>query len=118
MNNESGQQQVIVTWAHLQEGVCPALGLLFATLNGVRLTPGAAKKAKAMGLNKGCPDLWLPVPNHGFHGLVIELKDGDGKLRPEQVDWLDALNQYGYRATCCRGADDAIQTIMEYLGIK
>ena len=117
MNNEAGNQMTVIEWAHLQEERYPELALLFATLNGVRLTAGGAAKAKAMGMNKGCPDLWLPVARGGYHGLVIEGKDGTGKLTPEQRDWLDALNIGGYKATCCRGVDDIIQTIKEYLGI-
>jgi hypothetical protein len=116
--SESDQQMVIIEWAHLQSGQHPELMLLFGTMNGIRLTIGAAKKAKALGMNKGCPDLWLPVPRKGFHGLVIELKDGDNKLTPEQVDWLDALNYYGYNASCCWGAGDAIQCISEYLEME
>ena len=126
--SEHDEQVILFQWAALQTNICPALDLMFAVPNGAKLPwrkneqgrrySPEAKRLKDEGLKAGVPDVWLPVPNHGFHGLVIELKDGDGKLRPEQVDWLDALNQYGYKATCCRGADDAIQTIMEYLGIK
>jgi hypothetical protein len=113
--SEADDQMVIIEWAHLQTGRYPELALLFGTMNGVRLSIGAAKKAKALGMAKGCPDLWLPFPHGGYHGLVIELKDGDNKLTPEQRWWLDQLNSCGYKATCCRGCDDAIQTITEYL---
>jgi hypothetical protein len=118
MSDEYGEQCAIFQWRDVMEFNYPELKLMFGTLNGVRLSIGAAVKAKAAGMTKGCPDIWLPFPRGDFHGLVIELKDGHGQLSPSQRWWLDSLCEIGYKATCCRGADDAIQTIMEYLGMR
>ena len=72
-------------------------------------------KMKRMGLSKGFPDLLFPTPNNGFHGLYIEFKrDKTCKPTPEQVEWINYLNEQGYRAVVCYGAGEAIDEIEEY----
>ena len=66
-------------------------------------------------MRPGVPDLWLPVPRHGFSGLVIELKAGRGRVTPEQDDWLNFLASQNFAAVMCRGAVSAIKTIKGYL---
>jgi hypothetical protein len=63
------------------------------------------------------PDLCLPVPRLGFHGMFIELKTGKNKPSPEQAEFLDTLAEQGYYAAVCWGAEEAIREIKEYLGI-
>lgn len=72
-------------------------------------------KLKAEGLAPGAPDLFLPMPRSGFHGLFIEMKRLKGsKVSAEQKEWIQTLNDAGYLAKICYGADDAIITIKEY----
>ena len=67
----------------------PELELLNASLNGVRLTIGQAKKVKKSGMRKGYPDLFLPVARGGYHGLYVELKrKKGGKVSDAQMWWL------------------------------
>lgn len=96
-------------------------------MNGVKLSPGAAVKAKRQGMVKGVPDLFLPIPrdsSQGIHfadyfGLFIELKRKiGGKVSPEQKMFMAALEDQGYMCKVCYGADDAIETIKKYLNIK
>jgi len=113
--NEYQTQVQIFEWAKLMEGKYPELKLLNASLNGVRMTVGQAKKMKRAGMKKGYPDLFLPIPREGFHGLFIELKVKGGRLSKEQRDWLRALNNQGYYACVCYGFNAATDTIKNYL---
>jgi hypothetical protein len=105
----------------------PELRLLHAIPNGAKLPwlrdkrgqrfSPQAFKLKAEGLRSGVPDLCLPAPRKGYHGLYIELKHGDNKPTDDQVWWLDRLSEQGYLALVCWEADEAIEAIGEYLGI-
>lgn len=96
-------------------------GMLFATLNGVRLPIGLAKKMKRAGNKQGVPDMFLPVPrwdfDHCIHGLWIELKrEKGGVISDTQKWWHQQLTETGYRVVVSRGAKEAIKIITEYLG--
>lgn len=113
---EHNQQVSIFEWADRMSKKYPELKLLNGSLNGVRLTPGQAKKAKASGMKKGFPDINLPVERNGWHGLYIELKrQYSGSLSKEQIWWLEQLIDNKYYAVCCRGKEHTIKTILEYL---
>lgn len=68
-----------------------------------------------MGCRKGVPDLMLPIPMHGYHGLFIEMKRLGGSLESNQKRWLDALNAFGYLAICCKGWEDARDALQRYM---
>jgi hypothetical protein len=109
-------QASIFEWAVVSIRKYPKLKLLNGSLNGVRLTIGQAVKAKRAGMKKGYPDISLPVACGGYHGLFIELKRKySGVVGKEQKLWLKALNDEGYKAEVCRGADEAIDLIIRYL---
>ena len=84
-------------------------------------------KAKKSGYKKGFPDLFIyevcqvtceksiinPV---GFYaGLAIELKVGYNKPTKEQLYWKKELTKRGYRAEICRGIDEALEVIDDYM---
>jgi hypothetical protein len=74
----------------------PELNLLNGFLNGVKLNIGQAVKAKNAGMKRGYPDIFLPVPRNGYHGLFIELKRRySGSVSPEQKAWISDLKQQG-----------------------
>lgn len=70
---------------------------------------------RQMGCKKGVPDLCLPIPMHGYHGLYIELKTERGKLSQEQERWLKDLSAMGYKAECCYGWESARNILEEYM---
>jgi hypothetical protein len=91
--------------------------LFTASAGGMRTNIRTAVKMKAMGYSKGTPDLWVLEKRKGYSGLVIELKKHKGgQLSPEQKDWLEKLNQRGYKAICCKGYSEAVKTIDDYFG--
>lgn len=113
---EYDAQKAIFEWADIMSKKCPVLKYLNGSLNGVRLPIGAAMKARRSGMKKGMPDISLPVPRNGYHGLFIELKrKAGGVVSKEQKEWLAFLTAQGYRAVVCNGKSDAIREILEYL---
>lgn len=118
---EHEEQKEVVRWFDLQYR--RYRGRLVAVPNGAHLAgtgrQRAAKMArmKAEGLRNGFPDLLLPVPRDGFHGLVIEMKrQKGGRPTPEQLDWLEFLAEMGFMTALCKGAEAAIDTIKGYMG--
>jgi hypothetical protein len=116
---EFEEQCLLFEWAQLSQGKYPELELLNASSNGVRLPIGAAMKLKRQGLKKGFPDINLPIPSKGFHGLYIELKRVKGSLTyPEQTWWIEKLTERGYRAVFCKGFEEARKEIEDYLSTE
>ena len=68
-----------------------------------------------MGCRSGVPDLMLPIPMHGYHGLFIEMKKPGGRLEGNQKRWLLALTDLGYLAICCRGWEEARYALQGYM---
>ena len=120
--SEFDEQVVIFQWRDLHVKKYPDLELLEGSMNGVKLPIGLAVKAKKQGMLKGSPDLRLPViRNHGgeeFVGLSIELKYGKNKPTLEQLHVLGLLQKQRRLAVVCWGAAEAIQTIIDYLGME
>ncbi len=78
----------------------------------------AGAKLKAIGMQKGFPDLFVPEARNGFHGLFIEMKrDRTRKPTKEQKEWITLLNEKGYLAVVCYGAAEAIEQIRSYMGV-
>lgn len=78
------------------------------------------------GKQKGYPDLLIDEPNRHYNGLRIELKrrrkqlktklsTSHTKISPEQQEWINRLNEKGYKAVVCYGSDEAIDVIEEYM---
>jgi hypothetical protein len=130
--SEHTEQCLVIEWAKWMARQDQRLDLLFAIPNGAKLpyrrTPrGARYSPEAMrliaeGLRRGVPDLFLPVPaiDNGqvaYCGLFIEMKDTGGRLTPDQKDTIERLRAMRYRVEVCYGADQAIRTIAQYLGL-
>lgn len=112
---EDRLQVEVVRWARLMEKWHPALALLMHVPNGGRRSKAEAGRFKAMGVRAGVPDLFLPVPRGGWHGLWIELKSPTGTLRPSQRDMGEKLLAEGYAVRVCRDASTAIETLTGYV---
>jgi hypothetical protein len=71
---------------------------------------------KRIGLVAGFPDYFLFMAKKGFYGLAIELKrTTSSNVTDEQRFWIEHLNEQGYKAVICKGADAAIEVIEDYL---
>jgi hypothetical protein len=126
-----------MTEKELHRQVCTYLkyqypDMLFNTdLSGAfRLTIGQAKALKKLRSNKGWPDIQICEPRNGYHGLFIELKASDVKMKKvksdewltphiqEQAEMLEKLRQRGYCAEFSIGFDMTKTIIDNYLKLK
>jgi hypothetical protein len=116
---EHEEQSALFAWARIEARRDARLELLHAIPNGMAVSSIAeARRAKRTGRKAGVPDMCLPVPAKGFHGLYIELKRTGGTacdVKPEQSRWLEALNGHGYRAVVAYGWEEAVAMIKAYL---
>ena len=115
MNSEHEEQVMIFEWAKFNQTKYPCLNFMFATLNGIRLTIGQAKKAKRAGNKRGISDVCLPYNNGKYAGLWIELKAGKGRPTKEQKEFIEFMNNQGHYAEVITGSFKAIKTIEKYL---
>ena len=114
---EHEEQVALFQWAE-GSGITE-LEMLHSTPMGGYRPPHIGAMLKEEGAKRGYPDISLdvPSPDGRWAGLRIELKIKGNKPTPEQVEWLERLNRYGYKAVVCYGAQEAIDAILEYLGI-
>jgi hypothetical protein len=75
---------------------------------------GVLVKNRRMGVRKGVPD-YIIVGRGKV--LFVEMKAKGGKARPEQREWIDAINAVGgpVRAEICYGAIEAIEFVKKSL---
>lgn len=111
---EHAEQVAVIAW-------CDAHRIakhIFAIPNGAHKSGATAAKFKREGLRSGVPDLFLPEPRRGYHGLFIEMKRIKGSVTSEaQDDWLLYLASNKYCTQVAKGADEAIERIKWYLEI-
>lgn len=115
---EAEEQIEVIRWASLQAHILPELALLYHVPNEGRHNVAYRSKLAKMGLKKGIPDLVLPVPSNGYHALYVEMKKSDGHIsdiRPDQIEKIKALTDYGNRAVVAFGYMQAIEEICRYL---
>ena len=113
---ESAQQAQVVEWSRwaYKTGKYPMLNMLHCSLNGVKLSATQAKVAKGQGMLSGVPDLFLPVPKNGYHGLFIEMKSEKGRVTENQHWFLTNADSVGYKTAVCYSAKEAISAIEAY----
>lgn len=116
---EFQHQCSLFKWARLPAVVrqYPALRLLEASMNGVRLTPAQAGKAKAAGMLKGQHDIRLPVARGPYIGLSIELKVGKNTPTDDQLQVGQWLEEEGWCVRYAWGWLAAKEEILAYLAL-
>ena len=113
--SEAEEQMAVVKWAELMSHKHPCLKWMYHTPNGGSRNVAEAVNLKRMGVKAGVPDLCLPYPSQGYHGLYIEMKTEKGRPSACQRDYLSWLNQAKYKAVCCHSAEEAIEVIWGYI---
>jgi hypothetical protein len=97
--SEDREQMLLVQWFRR---TYPDVRI-FAIPNGGHRHPSVAAKLKATGVSSGVPDLFIPAWK-----LWIEMKRvKGGTVSAEQKDWIKYLEEVGYCAKVCKGAEDA-----------
>ena len=93
-----------------------------ASLGGIRTSMTQAVMAKRTGYVKGFPDLFIyesrTVDGITYHGLALEIKTIKGRATKEQKEWIEALNERGYKAEIVKGLPDILDLIDSYLNEK
>jgi hypothetical protein len=119
MTREDSESIAMVEWFARQYPQFAPLLLHAANEGGVRGTDGShfAKlaKRKKMGVRPGVADYFLALPRLGYHGLWLELKAPEGRIKPEQRVFLDAMAKQGYAACCAWGWQDAKTALLDYI---
>lgn len=109
-NSETWHQKQLIQWTRQY----PWGQFLYHIPNETTGGQGWIVRNRQMGCKKGVPDLCLPIPMCGYHGLYIEMKTEKGKLSLEQKRWLQMLNEAGYYAVECRGWEEARKVLERY----
>ena len=93
-----------------------------ASLGGIRTSMTQAIMAKRTGYVKGFPDLFIyesrTVDGITYHGLALEIKTLKGRATKEQKEWIEALNERGYKAEVVKGLPAILDLIDNYLNEK
>lgn len=82
-----------------------------------------AIKMKRLGVARGVPDLFVLVPIKGvtsdidaYQMLAIEMKRQKGSTTSkEQKEWIKVLEMAGIPSKICKGCDEAIDFVKEYM---
>ena len=105
---EDDEQIIVVQYCALLK-----IPIIHIPNEGKRTVANGAK-LKRMGMSKGFPDLLITRARGRYHGFAIEMKHGNNKPTPNQIDWLRTLKAEGYATAVCYGAKDAIDLIEKY----
>lgn len=112
--SEHEEQVIFVTYCRNHKN--SVVHDIFAIPNGGKRSLITAIKLKNEGVTAGVPDLFLPYPSNGYHGLFIELKKSKGgTVSSEQKIAIERLNKHGYKAVVCKGAQEAIAVVEAYI---
>lgn len=110
--SEYEEQKIFVKWLRDNKIKCAASGNGFVlnTKDNVHYVA----KLKAAGMSVGFVDLEVFIGNG--KSLYIEMKRKKGGVVSEaQKKWIDWLNNNGYSAKVCHGADEAIEYVRGFL---
>ncbi len=115
MQSEYAEQAELIKWCRGRSKKIACLSFLHSSLNGEALTKGQRIKAIRGGLLAGVPDLFLPYPSGGFHGLYIEMKTRKGYQSKKQKEFQKYVEAVGYKYVLPRAWHEARDFIIEYL---
>jgi len=113
--SESRLQSEVVKYISLQypkARYCASLGGQYQPFQSQR------NRAKNTGYSKGFPDLFIYEARNGYHGLALEIKTIKGRATKEQKEWIEALNERGYKAEVVKGLPDILNLIDSYMNEK
>ena len=112
---ESEEQIALFDWVAAESKRMPELESMYHIPNGGHRNKIVAARLRREGVRPGVPDICLPVPKNGYHGLYIEMKSAKGRLEKHQKEWIERLGKNGYLAVVCHGFEDAKDLILTYL---
>lgn len=116
---EEREQARLIKWTHIPavRAIAPDLAFLFHVPNGGRRDGLTGSQMTALGVKRGVPDLWLPIPSISANGLIIEMKSAIGRTSPDQVRWMDRLTIAGWYCIISRSAEEGREALIAYLSL-
>lgn len=111
---EQEEQEELIRWC--DETIGKDLMIHIPNERKCSAVMGAALKRQ--GVRSGVPDNFLTIPTKEYHGLFIELKRAKkslSRVTSEQREWIKNLNERGYKAVICYGAEEAKKAVLRYL---
>ena len=113
--SESRLQSEVVKYIQLQypkARYCASLGGQYQPFQSQR------NRARRTGYSKGFPDLFIYEARNGYHGLALEIKTIKGRATKEQKEWIEALNERGFKAEVVKGLPAILKLIDSYMNEK
>jgi len=111
--SERQEQTIVIGWIAAQ---FPWLiNHTIYIMNEKRCSVHVGAMLNKQGRLPGASDLFIAYPTKDYTGLFIEMKSLKGKPTPAQLCFIDRMNRVGYYACVCYGAEQAIETIKNYL---
>lgn len=109
---EHEEQVTLFTWFRMRyAGI-----LMYAIPNGGARSSITGARLRDEGVLAGVPDIFLPCPSGGKHGLYIEMKrQKGGRVSAPQKAVMQALRMQGYEVAVCHGWQEARDCIEQYL---
>ena len=120
--SEHDQTKAVVAWFKIQYPKYAEC--LVGSANGAHLSGKPWQKKKKMdklkseGLKVGASDFFIAVPRGGKYGLWVEMKDVKltwCSVKKSQREHIDLMQEMGYEAIWCAGADIARTAIKNYM---
>lgn len=109
---EHEEQVTLFTWFRMRY----AGMLMYAIPNGGARSSITGARLREEGVLAGVPDIFLPCPSGGKHGLYIEMKrQKGGRVSAPQKAVMQALRMQGYEVAVCHGWQEARDYIEQYL---
>lgn len=93
----------------------PVAPYAFAIPNGFLDSKSKRIRAWKEGVLSGAPDVFIPFPAKGFHGLFLEFKKDGGRVSEAQSSFLNYAHSVGYKAEVVFSLREALQTLKDYI---
>jgi hypothetical protein len=97
------------------EPLYPQVKGAFAIPNGFLDTKAKRIRAFREGVLSGVPDVFIPWPIGGFHGLFLEFKRAEGRVTKGQEEYLALMRSRGYKAEVVFGLREALEVLKGYI---
>jgi hypothetical protein len=109
---EEIEQANFVQWLEIK-------GYKFTAIPNSTYTRSYAQKRKntRTGLRAGFPDM-IVIAEGKFMAIELKRTVHSNKGTPEQIKWIEALNNVGVPAKVCRGCEEAIEFVKHVVNSK
>jgi hypothetical protein len=123
--SEDEIQATFFSWIDLHEERFPELKAFYAIPNAGKRSKLVGWLMKVTGMHAGVPDTHLPITGRfgssvydgSARGLWIEFKAPGKYPTPLQREWIERLRAAGHRVEVCRSWHEAVNLVIEYLGL-